>query len=83
MTLLESAWSTLHSVVLVAAHCVAGSPQQSISVASVSAASVEESSFLAAENVVLHPEYNGTVPSGQHDLAVVKVKNNNNISYYY
>ena len=61
----------MHSVVLVAAHCVSDSPKQSISVASKDG---DEAASLAAENVIIHPEYNGTVPSGQHDLAVVKVK---------
>ena len=56
---------------MVAAHCVSDSPKQSISVASTEG---DDAASLAVENVIIHPEYNGTVPSGQHDLAVVKVK---------
>ena len=68
-------------MVLVAAHCVSDSPKQSISVAS----KADDAASLAVENVIIHPEYNGTVPSGQHDLAVVKVKqtvdDNNNYNF--
>ena len=66
-------------MVLVAAHCVSDSPKQSISVAPKDNVDLP----LAAENVIIHPEYNGTVPSGQHDLAVLKVKATDNDEHNY
>ena len=65
-------------MVLVAAHCVSDSPKQSISVVASKEGDNAASASLAAENVIIHPEYNGTEPSGQHDLAVVKVKLSDN-----
>ena len=72
-------------MVLVAAHCVSDSPKQSISVASSSRDSSADGDapHLAAENVIIHPEYNGTVASGQHDLAVLKVKATDNDEHNY
>lgn len=72
-----------HSVVLVAAHCVSDSPKQSISVVASKEGDNAASASLAAENVIIHPEYNGTEPSGQHDLAVVKVKQSDDDHDYY
>ena len=66
-------------MVLVAAHCVSDSPKQSISVAPKDDVDLP----LAAENVIIHPEYNGTAPGGQHDLAVFKVKATDNDEHNY
>ena len=66
-------------MVLVAAHCVSDSPKQSISVAPKDDVDLP----LAAENVIIHPEYNGTAPGGQHDLAVLKVKATDNDEHNY
>ena len=70
-------------MVLVAAHCVSDSPKQSISVVASKEGDNAASASLAAENVIIHPEYNGTEPSGQHDLAVVKVKQSDDDHDYY
>ena len=71
--------SPFRSVVLVAAHCVSDSPKQSISMAPKDDVDLP----LAAENVIIHPEYNETAPGGQHDLAVLKVKATDNDEHNY
>ena len=56
-----------HSVLIVAAHCIAGYPKQEIRVL------VAGEKSLAIENVIVHPDYNASHPSNQDDLAILKL----------
>lgn len=64
------------SVVLVPAHCVQGLPYETIRVlvgqTKTESASIHDVAF-KVENVIVHPEYNYTVPTNLADLAVIKL----------
>ncbi len=64
------------TVLVVSAHCVVDSPQQAITVKLLSSdvARDPDESVLTTENVIIHPDYNASLPSGEHDLAVLKVR---------
>lgn len=51
-------------VVVTGAHCVADRP---VLVA------ISHSDVIDVENIIIHPDYNASHPSGQHDLALVKL----------